>query len=346
MFTRDEQVDMLLVFGECRRNSRNAATVYAERYPNRVHPCATYFYKLEKKFRREDANNDDDFIVSEEAEVNVLAYVHFDPTVSTRQLEKETNVNRESARLILKKHGFRSYKYQIHHHLYENDFNRRLIYCNWFINNYEADNNFHFNILWSDESRFTNLGLFNRNNTRYWATENPHLIREGAFQERFGVNVWLGVIGLRIVGPIFFYEPLDGPHYLQFLQNEVEGFLENLPIAIYDRVMFQQDGAPAHNSRAVIQYLTNRFGERWIGTNGPVRWPARSPDLTILDFFVWAYLKEKVYATPPTTLPNLENRIRTAVNTISEEFLRNGLRETVERAYLCRNNNGGRIEFY
>ncbi|KAJ8936819.1 hypothetical protein NQ318_015286 [Aromia moschata] len=35
--------------------------------------------------------------------------------------------------------------------------------------------------------------MFNKNNSRYWARENPHLFRQGAFQERFGVNVWMGV---------------------------------------------------------------------------------------------------------------------------------------------------------
>lgn len=115
--------------------------------------------------------------------------------------------------------------------------------------------------MWSDESRFTNLGLFNQNNTRYWAVENPRLIREGAFQERFGVNVWLGVINTRIVGPIFFYEPLNGQQYLDMLRNEIEGFLEDLPLDEYNRVIFQQDGAPAHNSREVVRYLNDRFGE-------------------------------------------------------------------------------------
>lgn len=120
-YTRDEQVDMLLIFGECRRNARHAARLYGERYPDREQPCFSYFHKLEQMFRREQPNNNDKLIVSVEAEINVLAYVNFDPTVSTRQLEQVTNVNRESARQILKKHGFKSYRYQVHHHLYEND---------------------------------------------------------------------------------------------------------------------------------------------------------------------------------------------------------------------------------
>ncbi|KAJ8955739.1 hypothetical protein NQ318_008611 [Aromia moschata] len=54
--------------------------------------------------------------------------------------------------------------------------------------------NFIQKILFSDESRFTNLGLFNRNNLRNWAIDNPRLIRESRYQERFGFNVWLGLL--------------------------------------------------------------------------------------------------------------------------------------------------------
>ncbi|XP_067203031.1 uncharacterized protein [Linepithema humile] len=33
---------------------------------------------------------------------------------------------------------------------------------------------------------------------------------------------------------------------------------------------------------------------RWIGRGGPIVWPARSPDLNVLDYFVWGYIKALV----------------------------------------------------
>ena len=39
------------------------------------------------------------------------------------------------------------------------------------------------------------------------------------------------------------------------------------------------------------------FGDRWIRMSGPTAWPARSPDLTCLDFFLWGYMKSMVYET-------------------------------------------------
>lgn len=183
----------------------------------------------------------------------------------------------------------------------------------------------------------------NRNNTRYWATENNHLFRGGAFQERFGINVWLGVIGTRIVGPIFFYGPLNGARYLHFLQNEIQNFIEVLPVQ-HEHVFYQQDGAPPHNARVVTDYLSETFNNRWIGTHGPIRWPARSPDLTPLDFFYWAHIKEKVYHTQPHNIGDLRNRITQVINSITPIQMENVLREFKERITSCREVNGVHFE--
>jgi hypothetical protein len=49
-------------------------------------------------------------------------------------------------------------------------------------------------------------------------------------------------------------------------------------VAEIDRLIFQQDGAPAHFSA-----LDERFHGRWIGKGGP----PRSPDLTPMDYSFW-----------------------------------------------------------
>ncbi|GFU90574.1 uncharacterized protein TNCV_4051561 [Trichonephila clavipes] len=47
---------------------------------------------------------------------------------------------------------------------------------------------------------------------------------------------------------------------------------------------FQHDGAPAHFRADVRSALDTAYPKRWIGRGGPVNWPARSPDLSCLDF--------------------------------------------------------------
>jgi len=53
-YSHTERVDMLLVFGECKRNAREAVTLYSERYLDRVHPFAKIFYNIERSLRLHD----------------------------------------------------------------------------------------------------------------------------------------------------------------------------------------------------------------------------------------------------------------------------------------------------
>ncbi|GFX88484.1 uncharacterized protein TNCV_2279521 [Trichonephila clavipes] len=61
---------------------------------------------------------------------------------------------------------------------------------------------------------------------------------------------------------------------------------------------FQHDGAPAHFSVDVWHASDTTYPERWIGRDGPVNWPARSPDLSCLDVFLWGHMKSLVCASP------------------------------------------------
>jgi hypothetical protein len=54
---------------------------------------------------------------------------------------------------------------------------------------------------------------------------------------------------------------------------------------------FFRNGAPPHYVLGVRTYLDEQFPGRWIGRRGPTEWPARSPDLSPLDFYLWGHLK-------------------------------------------------------
>ena len=73
-----------------------------------------------------------------------------------------------------------------------------------------------------------------------------------------------------------------------------------------EEIYFQQDGAPPHYHRDVRAYLKATFPNRWIGRRGSVEFPARSPDLTPMDFFLWGYLKDKAYGSKPATVDELK----------------------------------------
>ncbi|KYN12438.1 hypothetical protein ALC57_15405, partial [Trachymyrmex cornetzi] len=79
---------------------------------------------------------------------------------------------------------------------------------------------------------------------------------------------------------------INSPMYLEFLENNLPAYLENVPLAVRLNLWYQQDGAPAHYARIIRMFLNQRFPNRWIGRGGPVLWPPRSPDLNSLDFFL------------------------------------------------------------
>ena len=104
-----------------------------------------------------------------------------------------------------------------------------------------------------------------------------------------------------------------------------------------------QDGAPAHRARDVRNYLNNVFGRQWIGLGSQTQeWPPRSPDLTLLDFFLWGYVKEKVYKTEPTTIENMQQRIRNVFRSITPTVLNRVRNNFQNRLRLCI-QQGGRV---
>ena len=100
------------------------------------------------------------------------------------------------------------------------------------------------------------------------------------------------------------------------LQNVLEfhlpRLLEEVLLGIRRRMWYQHDWAPTHFAGPIRAVLTNNFGNRWIGGRGPVNWPARSPDLTPLDFFLWGYKKNQVYSSPVDSEMELIQRIHAA----------------------------------
>jgi hypothetical protein len=88
--------------------------------------------------------------------------------------------------------------------------------------------------------------------------------------------------------------------------------------------VFQHDRAPTHSHYEMTTFLNRQLPKRWIGRRGPTFWPPRRPDLTLLEFFLWGFVKDEVYL--PSMLINLNNlkdRIRTAIAKIDQPLLQN-----------------------
>ncbi|CAH1403638.1 unnamed protein product [Nezara viridula] len=100
------------------------------------------------------------------------------------------------------------------------------------------DPNFLNCILVTDEFCFTRNRILNFRNTHTWAEENPHATAVGHYQHPFSLNVWCGVQS-DIIGPFSLPPRLSG---------------------IRQRLWFMHDGAPAHFSNSVTDYLNATYG--------------------------------------------------------------------------------------
>ena len=106
--------------------------------------------------------------------------------------------------------------------------------------------------------------------------------------------------------------------------------------------------APAHTSRAAIQYLQGQFPGKVISKRGDVPWPPRSPDLAILDFFAWGYLKQMILGTSrdrhPRNIEQLKAAIVRECAALPREMVSNAFHSLVDRARRCIAANGRHFE--
>lgn len=243
----------------------------------------------------------------------------------------------------LAKYKFHPYKILPVQYLTEENKRTRLNFARRMMGHLEQDRNLFNKIVWTDESTFSTSASFNRRNTHIWSQENPRGIRQIKRSGRSSVNVWSGILNNRVIGPIFFDGSLNGVRYFELVQDVVQ----NLPAG--NEVLWQQDGAPCHNVRPVTRFLNESF-PIWFGRFGTVRWPPNSPDLTVMDTFLWGYLKDKLtdavkdeLVTPQRIRNFLIHEIE-SLNTNNQGFILAAI-ERQKRIYVkCIELNGGHVE--
>ena len=172
-----------------------------------------------------------------------------------------------------------------------NDFAPRVRFVQWFLQRSVVNPAFPAQVLFTDEASFTRDSYFNSRNSHIWDDKNQHAVFIRVHQTRFNVNIWGGIRGDYLLGPVIIPDCLNGAVYLEFLPNMLPLVMEEMPLAIRREMWFQHDGDPAHFGLQVRAHLNRICSEKWIARGGPVAWPARSPDLTPLDFFLWGHVR-------------------------------------------------------
>ncbi|GBM44367.1 hypothetical protein AVEN_185669-1 [Araneus ventricosus] len=118
---------------------------------------------------------------------------------------------------------------------------------------------------------------------------------------------------------------LSGQCYLIFLERVLPELLQDVPIAIRNQMWLQHDGATAHFSIDVRNYLNASFGARWIGRVGPVP----------ITFY-----GESFYATPVDSDEDLVARISASAARVHGIF--KSVRQSLHRRCQAHITDGGR----
>jgi len=351
-YSNEEYYDMLMALGECQGQYYTAARRYAELYPNRArHPRASVILGAAQRLfetgsvlpKKNDTGRHRDTRNWRNVET-VLRAVKQEPETSIRNIAREHQLSYSTVQRILQEEKLHAYHYTCVQHLREEDYPQRKRFCEDFLRRVDEDPEFPSRVIFSDESLFTREGIFNSHNMHVWNDENPRTIRVRNYQIRWKINVWAGIMGTKILGPVILSETLNGASYLEFLAENLPEFLEEIPLFDRNRIIFQQDGAGPHNARIVTNYLNQQFPGRWMGRYGPIHWPARSPDLNPLDFFLWGYCKEVIYRRLPENVEELNDRLHYAIWDIENEVMEKTQKNLLRRMRACITMDWGHFE--
>lgn len=353
-FNIRERSDMIQIYFLNNKSATAARRQYIRLYPERQAPSQQIFTRLAKKF--EENGNVSNVkkvcrnrsVLNEENKINILGFFEAHPVSAITTVYKETGISRGSIHSVLKEYKFKAYKFRRTQKLSEGQCQKRMQFCVEFMNRYNENNNFLKNILWTDESSFTTKKGCNRQNTRFWSINNPRQIHQIKTQGYQSLTIWCGVIGTYVLGPIFIDQRLTGGHYLNLLEHQIAQYIEDLPLNISAQIIWQQDGAPPHNVAHVKNFLNMEYPRGWLGNGGPIDWPPNSPDLTVMDFFFWGYIKNNVHKTPCDNIVELRQRISAAVNELRDnpEYLLHAINHTIKIYEKCIEQNGGHIQQY
>lgn len=175
---------------------------------------------------------------------------------------------------------------------------------------------------------------------RYWGQENPRWMVKLKTTSRDHVMVWAGIIDTRLIGPYFFDDTVNSDTYLEMLENFAIPELRRHGFEPRE-ICFAHDGAPAHGTRQVRDFLTQNF-HSFIGRGDGalIQWAARSPDFNPCDIFLWAYTKHLCYQTRAQNIEELKAKVDESFDNVTVEMLNNVHENLLKRLTTCIRENG------
>jgi len=156
-------------------------------------------------------------------------------------------------------------------------------------------------------------------------------------------TLWCGVHAGGVIEPYFFEDAIGntlsvtGERYRAMISDFLLPELNERGLV---NIWFQQVGATAHTAATTLDIVKEAFSGRVITRFGDLARPARSPDLTIPDLFLWGYLKSRVYVNKLHKIAALKENIR---QECEPEILRKVMQNAIKRAQMCINTGGSHL---
>jgi hypothetical protein len=273
------------------------------------------------------------------------------PSTSVRTLSRELEMSSTTVWRILH-NEMRLHPYKIHigqllqpHHKEE-----RFSFAQNFLHKNDEDPGFLPRVWWSDESNFPLCKVPNRQNIRHWTDNICDVPLFETPSHSPSLTVFIAFNARHCLPPFFFEESgkpvtVNGDRYRQMLSCHLIPELKKRHA--FSQGILQQDGAPPHTAHETQQLLTKTFGpEKLIAKGFPMAWPPFSPDLSPCDYWLWDYLKERVYSNPqPETLFEIKQRICDICSDLSSEILTSVVQNILKRLSICEETHGEHLEY-
>lgn len=264
-----------------------------------------------------------------------------DPGVPLRKLSTTLGVSEATMRRIAEKDlRYTSYVLKVRQMLSEAAKVKRVARCNLLLCSlkHEAAGRLRF---FSDEKIFTVDAKVNRRNDR-WLAHDPEDVPVVA-RTKFPASVHvLSVVSSEgdVMPPHFFKkgETITMDVYLQILRTVVKPWMET--VASGRPYIFQQDGAPAHTSHLVQNWLSDNVDAFW----SKEFWPPNSPDLNPLDYYVWGVIERVSNKSRHPNVATLQASIEAAFADLDKEQLKRACSRFRTRIEAVITANGGYIE--
>ena len=259
-------------------------------------------------------------------------------------------VSHETIRKYLRENlQLKSYKPQVQPRLTLKQKENRLRFCrdrkHWTAVEWKA-------VIFSDESPFQLFSIPNRQTDRVWASNREDVKPTESFKFPLKIQVW-GMMSYRALGKLHIIpkgQMVNAKYYVDEIleknllpdfnrKKEKGSVLERKLLPNMSEAIFQQDGAPAHQSHLAQNWLQSNLDSFWVkGT-----WPGNSPDLSPIEN-LWALVKNKVNDLESATNENtLIKNVTQAWSQISPDVLEALMSGMPKRIKKCIQLKGGYI---